>query len=102
MKLAAAMGASKTINSKNGDPVAEVHKDTGGHGAGVVLEMSGNEHAIKDAFRTVRNGGTVILFGIPSKEVQLNIADDFIFKEAHVRGIVGRRCSTRGIRSKPS
>jgi threonine 3-dehydrogenase len=90
LKLAAAMGASKTINSKNGDPVAEIHKDTGGRGAGVVLEMSGNEHAIKDAFRTVRNGGTVILFGIPSKEVQLNIADDFIFKEAHVRGIVGR------------
>jgi threonine 3-dehydrogenase len=90
LKLAEQMGASKIINSKNNDAVAEVHKDTEGRGAGVVLEMSGNEHAIKDAFRTVRNGGTVILFGIPSKEVQLNIADDFIFKEAHVRGIVGR------------
>lgn len=90
LKLAAQMGASKTINSKNSDPVAEIHKDTDGRGAGVVLEMSGNEHAIRDAFRAIRNGGTVILFGIPSKEVLLNIADDFIFKEAHVRGIVGR------------
>ncbi len=90
LKIAAKMGASKTINSKNSDPVAEVHKDTEGRGAGVVLEMSGNESAIRDAFRTVRNGGTVILFGIPSRDVQLNIADDFIFKEAHVRGIVGR------------
>lgn len=90
LKLAGQMGATRTINPKGIDPVAEVHKDTGGRGAGVVLEMSGNEQAIKDAFRAVRNGGTVILFGIPSNEVQLNIADDFIFKEAHVRGIVGR------------
>ncbi len=90
LKLAQKMGASRTINSKNIDPVLEIHKNTDERGAGVVLEMSGNERAIKDAFRAVRNGGTVILFGIPSKEVQLNIADDLIFKEAHVRGIVGR------------
>jgi threonine 3-dehydrogenase len=90
LDLAAKMGASKTINSKNIDPVTLIHKDTEGRGSGVVLEMSGNEVAIKEAFRAVRNGGTVILFGIPSRDVQLNIADDFIFKEAHVQGIVGR------------
>lgn len=90
LDLAAKMGASKTINSKNTDPVVEIHKDTESRGVGVVLEMSGNETAIREAFRAVRNGGTVILFGIPSRDVQLNIADDFIFKEAHVQGIVGR------------
>jgi len=90
LNLAAKMGASKTINSKEKDPVAEIHSDTEGRGAGVVLEMSGNELAIRQAFRAVRNGGTVILFGLPSKEVQLNLGDDLIFKEAHVRGIVGR------------
>ena len=52
--------------------------------------MSGNEHAIRDAFRSVRNGGTVVLFGLPPKEVQLNLADDLIFKEVRVLGIVGR------------
>jgi threonine 3-dehydrogenase len=90
LKLAEKMGASRTINSKDTDPVSEIHKDTEGRGAGVVLEMSGNELAIHQAFRAVRNGGTVILFGLPAKEVQLNIADDLIFKEAHVQGIVGR------------
>ncbi|HYB83774.1 MAG TPA: L-threonine 3-dehydrogenase [archaeon] len=88
--LAKTMGASKVINSKTDDPVAEIHKDTNGRGAGVVLEMSGNEIAIRNAFRAVRNGGTVILFGLPAGEVHLNLADDVIFKEAHVRGIVGR------------
>jgi threonine 3-dehydrogenase len=90
LKLATRMGASKTINSKEQDAVAEIHADTEGRGAGVVLEMSGNDAAIRDAFRAVRNGGTVILFGLPSREVKLNVADDLIFKEAHVRGIVGR------------
>ncbi|MGA3109492.1 MAG: L-threonine 3-dehydrogenase [Candidatus Bathyarchaeia archaeon] len=90
LKLASRMGASKTINSKERDAVAEIHADTEGRGAGVVLEMSGNETAIGNAFRAVRNGGTVILFGLPSREVRLNVGDDLIFKEAHVRGIVGR------------
>jgi threonine 3-dehydrogenase len=90
LELAKTMGASKVINSKTTDPVAEIHEDTNGRGAGVVLEMSGNEVAIRNAFRSVRNGGTVILFGLPSREVHLNLADDVIFKEAHVRGIVGR------------
>jgi threonine 3-dehydrogenase len=90
LKLAKRMGASKAINSKEVDPVAEIHRDTEGRGAGVVLEMSGNEVAIRQAFRTVRNGGTVILFGLPSGEVRLNVGDDLIFKEAHVQGIVGR------------
>lgn len=90
LKLASRMGASKTINSKERDAVAEIHADTEGRGAGVVLEMSGNETAIGNAFRAVRNGGTVILFGLPSREVRLNVGNDLIFKEAHVRGIVGR------------
>ena len=90
LRLAKTMGASKVINSKTVDPVAEIHKDTNGRGAGVVLEMSGNEMAIRNAFRSVRNGGTVILFGLPSGEVHLNLSDDVIFKEAHIRGIVGR------------
>jgi threonine 3-dehydrogenase len=90
LKLATRMGASKTINSKERDAVAEIHADTEGRGAGVVLEMSGSDVAISNAFRAVRNGGTVILFGLPSKEVKLNVGDDLIFKEAHVRGIVGR------------
>jgi threonine 3-dehydrogenase len=90
LEIAQKMGASKVINSSTSDPVEEIHRATEGHGAGVVLEMSGNDHAIRQAFRAVRNGGTVVLFGIPSKEVLLNIADDVIFKETHVLGIVGR------------
>lgn len=90
LNLAAKMGASRTLNSTQVNVVKEIHQVTENRGAGVVLEMSGNAHAIQNAFRSVRNGGTVILFGLPSSEVSLNLADDVIFKEAHVQGIVGR------------
>jgi len=90
LRIAQQMGASKTINSTITDPVEEIHRDTEGHGADVVLEMSGNDHAIRQSLRAVRNGGTVILFGIPSREVLMNLADDVIFKETHILGIVGR------------
>jgi threonine 3-dehydrogenase len=33
----------------------------------------------------------VSLLGLPSKEVRLDLADEVIFKEAHVVGIFGRR-----------
>lgn len=90
LRLAAKMGASKTINPAQTDVAAQIHKDTDGRGACVALEMSGSEKAVRDAFRSIRNGGTVVLFGIPSREVPLNLADAVIFKEAHVLGIVGR------------
>jgi len=90
LRLAHEMGADVAIDSSKSNPVDEILKETGGHGAGVVLEMSGSEVAIRQGFKVLRNGGTLVFFGLPSKEVHLNVADDIIFKEAFVRGIVGR------------
>jgi threonine 3-dehydrogenase len=57
----------------------------------VVLEMSGNEDAIKVAFENVRIAGIVIIFGIPKKEILLNFGKYFIDKELTVKGVFGRR-----------
>ena len=57
----------------------------------VVLEMSGNENAIQTAFNAVRISGTVIIFGIPKKDITLNFGKYFIDKELKVMGIFGRR-----------
>lgn len=59
-------------------------------GVDVVLEMSGNPRAIRDAFEIVRPGGEVALLGIPPSDVQLNLAESIIFKAVTVRGINGR------------
>lgn len=57
----------------------------------VVLEMSGNDIAIQTAFEAVRIAGTVIIFGIPKKDITLNFGKYFIDKELIVKGVFGRK-----------
>jgi threonine 3-dehydrogenase len=57
----------------------------------VVLEMSGNDTAIHTAFEAVRIAGTVIIFGIPKKDIMLNFGKYFIDKELIVKGVFGRK-----------
>ena len=62
-----------------------------GFGVDIVLEMSGAGSAIDAAFRGVRNGGRVTLFGIPSKPVSIDVAENMIFKNLTVLALNGRR-----------
>jgi threonine 3-dehydrogenase len=57
----------------------------------VVLEMSGAPSAINHAFRIVRNGGHVVLFGIPARPVEIDVAESLIFKNLSVTAVSGRR-----------
>ncbi|HXY81858.1 MAG TPA: L-threonine 3-dehydrogenase [Gaiellaceae bacterium] len=56
----------------------------------VVFEMSGAREAIVDAFRIARSGGRVILFGIPAQPVELDVAEELIFKNLNVSAVSGR------------
>ncbi len=90
-KLAEKMGATLAIDPAATDPAAAVLEATGGVGVDVVLEMSGNAKAIRQAFQMLRRGGRISLLGIPSKPLELDLANDVIFKGAVVQGIHGRR-----------
>ena len=90
-KLAWEMGADAVIDPSSSDPVAEVLRLTQGIGADVVLEMSGNPLGVRQAFQFLRRGGRISLLGIPAKPVELDLANDVIFKGAVVQGINGRR-----------
>src|SRR5579875_993332 len=89
--LATRMGADEVLDP--GDPATEtVVKDaTWGNGVDVLLEMSGHAGAIRQGFRLLRNGGRASLLGLPSKPVELELADAIIFKGATVHGINGRK-----------
>ena len=64
---------------------------TNGDGVDCVLEMSGSEKAIHDAFKVVRNGGTFTAFGIPSKPIQIDFAKEVILKGIKLNAIHGRK-----------
>ncbi len=89
--LAEKMGATRVIDPSRADPVAEALAQTSGLGPDAVLEMSGNPVGVRQAFQMLRRGGRISLLGIPSKPLELDLANDVIFKGAVVQGINGRR-----------
>jgi len=90
--LARKMGAMEVFDAADdGDVVQRIVEANGGYGVDMVLEMSGAPAAITTAFRVVRNGGRVILFGIPSKPVEIDVAENMIFKNLTVLAMNGRR-----------
>ena len=89
-KLARQMKADYVLNPTKDDVKSIVMEATNRVGVDVVLEMSGKTPGIKMGFDILRLGGRVSLLGIPSKPVELNFAEDIIFKGATVQGINGR------------
>ena len=91
LDMAVEMGADYAINPRADDPVRKILDVTDGLGVDVVLEMSGHPGAIRQGFQALRNGGRVSLLGIPSSMIELDLAEEVIFKGATVLGISGRR-----------
>src|SRR5579872_2697242 len=81
-KLAEKMKADFVLNPAQDNVYDEVMRVTDGLGVDVMLEMSGKSEAIRLGFKILRLGGRVSLLGIPSRPVEFNLADDFIFKGA--------------------
>jgi threonine 3-dehydrogenase len=87
---ASEMGADLLIDPSSVDPVEGVMQATGGQGAEVVLEMSGNATAIDQGTKMLARGGRMSLLGLPESGVTLDLNDQVIFKEARLEGITGR------------
>ena len=90
--LARTMAADEVMNAGGDESIADwLVAENEGFGVDVVLEMSGAPSAIDAAFRGVRNGGRVTLFGIPSSPVKIDVAENMIFKNLTVLAVNGRR-----------
>jgi threonine 3-dehydrogenase len=89
--LAERMGVHAALDVRDVDDVTAwfLEQNEGEH-PDVVFEMSGAAQAIGDAFRIVRNGGRVILFGIPAQPVEFDVAEALIFKNLTVSAVSGR------------
>ncbi|MEU9854246.1 S-(hydroxymethyl)mycothiol dehydrogenase [Streptomyces sp. NPDC047974] len=74
-KLAKAkeMGATDTVDSRTTDPVEAIRALTGGFGADVVIEAVGRPETYRQAFYARDLAGTVVLVGVPTPEMQLEL-----------------------------
>jgi S-(hydroxymethyl)mycothiol dehydrogenase len=67
------LGATDTINSTQTDPVEQIRKLTEGNGADVVIEAVGRPETYRQAFYARDLAGTVVLVGVPTPEMRLEL-----------------------------
>jgi threonine 3-dehydrogenase len=91
LELARKMGADLALSPTQEDVAAVVLDATQGHKVDALLEFSGAAPAIRQGFQFLRDGGEAALLGIPDRPIELDWANDLVFKGVTVRGIVGRR-----------
>jgi S-(hydroxymethyl)mycothiol dehydrogenase len=66
-------GATHTVNSRSSDPVDAVRELTGGFGADVVIDAVGRPETYLQAFNARDLAGTVVLVGVPTPEMILEV-----------------------------
>ncbi|MFC9913369.1 S-(hydroxymethyl)mycothiol dehydrogenase [Streptomyces sp. NPDC059862] len=73
LETAKKLGATHTVNSKDADAVEAIRELTGGFGADVVIEAVGRPETYKQAFYARDLAGTVVLVGVPTPEMKLEL-----------------------------
>jgi S-(hydroxymethyl)mycothiol dehydrogenase len=73
LQWARQFGATYTINASGADVVTAVQGLTGGNGADVVVEAVGRPETYKQAFYARDLAGTVVLVGVPTPEMRLEL-----------------------------
>jgi S-(hydroxymethyl)mycothiol dehydrogenase len=73
LELARQFGATHTVNSRAADPVEQIRALTEGNGADVVIEAVGRPETYKQAFYARDLAGTVVLVGVPTPEMELEL-----------------------------
>jgi S-(hydroxymethyl)mycothiol dehydrogenase len=73
LEWAKELGATHTINGSNVDAVEAVQELTGGFGADVVIDAVGRPETWKQAFYARDLAGTVVLVGVPTPDMKLEM-----------------------------
>ncbi|KJS53575.1 alcohol dehydrogenase [Streptomyces rubellomurinus subsp. indigoferus] len=73
LETAVRLGATHTVNSRTTEPVEAIRELTGGNGADVVVEAVGRPETYRQAFYARDLAGTVVLVGVPTPEMTLEL-----------------------------
>ncbi|WP_407564746.1 S-(hydroxymethyl)mycothiol dehydrogenase [Streptomyces sp. 184] len=73
LTTATGLGATHTVDARDTDPVEAVRELTGGNGADVVIEAVGRPETYKQAFYARDLAGTVVLVGVPTPDMKLEL-----------------------------
>jgi S-(hydroxymethyl)mycothiol dehydrogenase len=73
LDTARGLGATHTVDGRSADVVAAVRELTGGFGADVVIDAVGRPETYEQAFYARDLAGTVVLVGVPTPEMRLDL-----------------------------
>ncbi|MEU9731809.1 S-(hydroxymethyl)mycothiol dehydrogenase [Streptomyces sp. NPDC048002] len=73
LTTATALGATHTVNSRSVEPVEAIRDLTDGFGADVVIDAVGRPETYRQAFYARDLAGTVVLVGVPTPEMKLEL-----------------------------
>jgi S-(hydroxymethyl)mycothiol dehydrogenase len=73
LEWARGLGATHVVNAGGTDPVEAIRALTGGNGADVVIDAVGRPETYKQAFYARDLAGTVVLVGVPTPEMTLEL-----------------------------
>ena len=85
LEMARRLGATHSIDASESDPVAGVRDITGG-GADYAFEVIGSPPVIRQAFESLRPGGTAVAVGVPAQDAEITVPAMMLFKD---RGLLG-------------
>ncbi len=73
LEWARGLGATHTVNGRTDDVVKAIQGLTGGNGADVVIDAVGRPETYQQAFYARDLAGTVVLVGVPTPEMKLEL-----------------------------
>jgi S-(hydroxymethyl)mycothiol dehydrogenase len=74
LEWARTLGATHTVNARSADVVESVRELTGGFGTDVAIEAVGRPETYTQAFYARDLAGTVVLVGVPTPEMRIELA----------------------------
>lgn len=92
LDLARTMGADMVVDVSRAELSQVVLDETGGDGAGCIIEASGAAGAVSGCLSCLRKGGRIVVLGNPKAPVQIrNVMADLMHKELTLKTLHGRR-----------
>jgi len=70
-----------TIHSDNPNALEQIKSETENQGVDVVIVATGSLKALQDAVNFVRKGGTIVMFGVPSKGAMIDLDMSIIYSK---------------------
>ncbi|MGB0855946.1 MAG: zinc-dependent dehydrogenase [Nitrosopumilus sp.] len=81
LNFAKKFNATESINSMNKDRKQKILDQTDGLGVDVAIVATSSMNALRDAIDMVRKGGSVMMFGVPSKGSKLDLDMNKIYSK---------------------